>query len=494
MTTPDFTSAAMEPFDVGPEIDAAIAAKDLGMCYALAKRIGTLDPVEQIAIKLKVKGAFPKDFGATDWNKFVKLGTTANGNGTRPEPSRDYIPDWRDLLLRRPDTKDGRGLPLSVLANAIAALAHAPEWAGVVAYDEFAAKITIQRATPCGGKPGDSWTDQHDRKFTEWLQRKEILVGTQIAGEAVQTVATDNPYHPCREYLRGLIWDGQTRLDWWLLSYMGVEPSEYVSAVGRCWMVSAVARILNPGCKVDTVLVMEGKQGAKKSQAASILFTPWFCDHLPELSSKDSFLQLSGMWCIELAELNNISRADMSHVKSFLSSSTDRFRMPYGHRAIDVPRSTVFLGTVNLDTYLRDETGNRRFWPVRCGAIDLDGLRADRDQLWAEAVTRYDAGEKWWLTTPELNAAAEEEQAERFETGHWDGIVAKWVANLETVSVEDILTGCVEKPKAQWSQADKNAVQRCLVSLGWQRYQKRSENHREWRYRSQLSTEYNSPK
>jgi predicted P-loop ATPase len=195
--------------------------------------------------------------------------------------------DWRTHLIVNRD-----GSPKPILANAITALRVAPEWAGTVAYNEFAAQVTIQQALPWGERAGGNWSDQHDRKFAEWLQRQGVLVATKIAFEAVQTVAMDRPYHPCRDYVKSQVWDGLARVNSWPTKYLGVQASTYAAKIGRRWLVSAVARILQPGVKADAVLVLEGAQGIGKSTAGRILFEPWFTDHLPDLSSSITTLSI----------------------------------------------------------------------------------------------------------------------------------------------------------------------------------------------------------
>jgi len=414
-------------------------------------------------------------------------------------PVMEADPNWMSRLILNSQNHK----PKALLANAIIALQCAPEWASALGWDEFSAKITVQKPLPWPVPVNSTWSDQCDRKCTVWLQHHGIYVPTRIAGEAAQTVAMDNSYHPCRDYLRALKWDGIKRVDSWLQTYIGVEcvtePNEpndgsakrsYVSGVGRRFLISAVARIFRPGTKVDTVLVLESpKQGTYKSMACETLFNPWFCDHLPDLSSKDAYLQLSGVWCVELAELDAISRADSSRVKSFLSSPSDRYRLPYGHRAIDVPRSSVFMGTVNHDEWQRDETGGRRWWPVRCGWIDIDGLRFNRDQLWAEALALYDAKEQWWVDNDELTKLTENEQFARYDGDVWDSMIAEWTRSRDDISVSEVLGDCIKKSPELWSQHDKNRVARSLRARNqWERYQKRidSGNGREWRYKRKL--------
>ena len=158
------------------------------------------------------------------------------------------------------------------------------------------------------------------------------------------------------------------RLEEWVITYLGAEDTPLNRAVGSRWMISGVARILQPGAKVDHMLILEGPQGAKKSSALKTLAgAEWFTDELAEIGSKDAAQQMRGIWVIEIAELDAISRAEVSRIKAFLSRTTDRYRPPYERYVVEMPRQCVFAGSVNPDTYLRDETGNRRFWPVRCG-------------------------------------------------------------------------------------------------------------------------------
>ena len=176
------------------------------------------------------------------------------------------------------------------------------------------------------------------------------------------------------------------------------------------------------------MLILEGPQGAKKSTALAVLAGDgWFTDELAEIGSKDAALQMRGVWIIEIAELDAIGRAEVSRIKAFLSRTVDRYRPPYDRYVVDVPRQCVFAGSVNPDTYLRDETGNRRFWPVRCGRIDLDALRRDRDQLWAEAVVRYREGAIWWIDDRDLIAAANVEQEARVHPDAWHALIERWL-------------------------------------------------------------------
>lgn len=391
-----------------------------------------------------------------------------------------------------------------LLANAELMLRQ--EWAGVLAYNDFALCVTTVKEPPrfnvpwTGAKVAEAWTDNDDRLAAIWLQRHGVLVSDEVAGKAVQTVARDNRIHPVRAYLDGLTWDGTERLDSWPSTYLGVKPTPYSAAVGARWPVAAVARIYKPGTKADCCLILEGPQGARKSTAIRTLADPWFTDEIAELGSKDAALQARGVWIIELSELDAMSGAEVAKVKSFMSRSTDRFRPPYGRLPIDSPRQCVFAGTVNHSAYLKDETGGRRFWPVACGEIRIEELARDRDQIWAEAVVRYRSGSVWWLESLVLNQLATREQGDRYEGDAWDEIIAAWVErpfarpdempfNLplsstpESVSIPEVLYHAVGKRTEHWTQADKNRVARSLRSMGWERYRDRTGERLEWRYR-----------
>ena len=295
----------------------------------------------------------------------------------------------------------------------------------------------------------------------------------------------------------------------WLITYLSAEDTPLIRAIGSRWMISAVARMMQPGAKVDHMLILEGPQGGKKSSALKTLAgAEWFTDELAEIGSKDAAQQMRGIWIIEIAELDAISRAEVSRIKAFLTRTTDRYRPPYERYVVEVPRQCVFAGSVNPETYLRDETGNRRFWPVRCGKIDITALRHDRDQLWAEAVARYRQGAIWWFDEPELIAEIKTEQDQRYQADAWDARIDRWLvyerrrvnhgygnyddwrdeeverpSPLTDVSVGEVLEQALGIEPARWTRADQMRVSAYLKNNGWERYQCRSGAYREWRYR-----------
>jgi predicted P-loop ATPase len=218
------------------------------------------------------------------------------------------------------------------------------------------------------------------------------------------------------------------------------------------------------------VLILEGPQGILKSSALQALADPWFTDRISNLGGKDAAMEISGIWLIELAELDALLKAVLSATKGFVSRH-DRFRPPYAKHLVDRPRQCVFAGSINpIGGYLKDPTGGRRFWPVRCGVIDLQALVRDRDQLWAEAFVRFRGGAPWWLETPELQALAAGEQDARFEADAWTEKLNEWLVGRQDVSVGEVLVGALGIPQESWSQTAQNRVAKILVYHGFEQY------------------------
>jgi putative DNA primase/helicase len=331
------------------------------------------------------------------------------------------------------------------------------------------------------------------------------MVKPDVVRRVVDAVARRNSYHPVRNYLESLPeWDGTPRIATWLIDYCGVKssdvnPNVYSMAVGEKFLISAVARVMEPGCKADHLLVLEGDQGIGKSTVVRILAgDAWFTDQIADLGSKDASMQLRGMWIIELGELGALNRSELERQKAFISQQCERFRLPYGYRLVNHPRQCVFIGTTNSDTWLKDETGGRRFWPVKCGVIKLADLTRDRDQIWAEALLRYREGVHWWLEDEEVIQEAIEEQRGRYAADVWQekvSVAAQEEAAMQvshgdktdskghgSVAIHDILQRIgIETPKQD--QTATNRVARCLKAVGWERFKWGPRRAREWRYR-----------
>jgi predicted P-loop ATPase len=380
------------------------------------------------------------------------------------------------------------GDPLGNLRNVLHVLRNAPEWHGVVAYDEFAGQTITREPPPWSDQTVAHWADYHDNRACEWFQEQGIPVSVGVVARGIQTVAGDNLVHPVREYPNALNSDGTPRLDSWLTRYFGAEDSPYVRAVGSRFLISAVARLFQPGCQADHMLILEGPQGVLKSSAVRVLCHPWFSDRLSRLGSKDAAMEVAGVWLIEISELDTLTKSTNSAIKSFVTRRCDRFRPPYG-KHVEERHRCVFAGTINPSSgYLKDPTGARRFWPVACGIIDLDSLRRDRDQLWAEAVARFRAAAPWHLETPELEAMATAEQEARYQFDPWMEPVIAWLVGRNDVSVTEILLGAIGIPQESWSQTAQNRVADILMKIGFRRYRPGKSGHaRTPRYRCEAA-------
>lgn len=462
----------------------------LGQMLSMLVR-AQLEPVaeQQMLALIKRNSGLPIS-ALRDQVKLLKRRFNLTGDtGKDPE-----APKWFGQLRR-----DFLGQPERNESSVITAMSHDPAFAGVIVFDEFRQEILVTKALPWDGDEPlpRPWRDTDDIRCAEWMQRNDINVAPTVVGRSIQAIAREYTIHPVRQYLEALEWDGKPRLETWPMTYLGADGTPLNAAFGSRWMISAVARVMQPGVKVDHVLILEGPQEARKSTALRTLTGgAWFTDQLAEIGSKDAAQQLRGVWIIEMAEMDAIGKAEVSRIKAFITSTVDRYRPAYGRYVVDVPRQCVFAGSVNPDTYLRDETGNRRFWPIRVGDIDIAALARDRDQLWAEAYARYVDGAIWWLEDRELIAAAKVAQDERYQGDAWDERIDQWLEYdlsigpntlrhepIEDISIGEILLGALSLEPAKWTRSDQMRVSAYLKRTGWERYNSRDNGLRAWRYR-----------
>lgn len=323
----------------------------------------------------------------------------------------------------------------------------------------------------------DPLDDQDIYRIVEWVQWCGVHASTGVITEAIHAVATQNRFHPVKTYLDPLVWDEIPRLDMLFIDHAGTPDSPLTRAMTSRWFIQSIARIYQPGCQADATLILEGTQGLRKSSLFRELFgDQWFTDHLPDLTSKDALIQLRGVWCIEISELATLGRADIKKINQFLTSRVDRYRDPYGRVVADFPRACVFAGTVNPGAggYLKDETGARRFWPLAINeSIDLGAVAGNRDQIWAEALHRYRAGEPWYLDRSELMTAAQAATMERFASDPWQEKIEDFVKRREEVTMEDIFRMALRVDDvSKWNPQDQNRIARCLAFAGWMREQR----------------------
>lgn len=321
----------------------------------------------------------------------------------------------------------------SCLSNVYQILAHRAEWRGVVALDTFALKIMKLKPPPYhGGKVGE-WSDTDDTRTAMLLQRQYgFTPSSLLVRESIVTLAEDSQFNPVLDWLRSLKWDGTQRLDHWIVDYMGVEEGkvksmEYVRLVARWWLMQAVARVLRPGCKADYVLVLEGPQGKKKSSALEILGRQWFGDNELDFSNKDSMMALQGKLIYEIPELGALARSDERRQKAFLTRKIDEFRPPFGRGFVKQKRQMIFAGSTNEWEWNKDPTGGRRFWPIPCDEINLDGLASVVDQLFAEAMVMVLGKERYWPTEDEQRRLFDPEQLKIEQADAFVDALHDWV-------------------------------------------------------------------
>ena len=355
---------------------------------------------------------------------------------------RDRVARTREAAAWFDDLIYGKDGPHDNVANVCLALTADPVFRDGIRFDELRACPVVASMPWRSSQGWREWTDVDDVALAEWLQLRGLNARPATCAAAVQHFASMRLIHPLRDHLDGRAWDGERRLESWLTTYLGVAKNDYSQAVGRAWLISAVARVFKPGCKADHALILEGPQGAFKSTACSIIaMSPdWFADEIADLGSKDSAQDLRGKWIIEIGELSAMRRSEVERVKAFISRSSDHYRPSYGRRSQDFARQCVFIGTTNADAYLADETGGRRFWPVKVGKIDTDALRRDIGQLWAEAVAAFKAGEAWHLPR-EIEMQAREQQADRRITDPWEDAIIGWAEAQVRVGHDRRCTG-----------------------------------------------------
>lgn len=419
--------------------------------------------------------------------------------------------EWTKGLRR-----SASGAPQGSIFNALLILRMDARLRGHLGFDELREE-PVWTANPPWIAGGKTWverplTDDDAVHLVAWLDETfDMKLTVESAHRVLDAAAKEHSFHRVREYLTKVSHDGVERVagrsgPGWLTTYLGVPDSPYARAVGRMTMIAAVARILKPGCKLDTMLVLEGEQGKNKSTSIVTLFgADYFSDQLSDITSKDASGDLRGKWVIEWSELDNLSRSESSSVKKYISRSVDDYRPAYGRRNVRVARQCVFIGTTNQPSYLKDETGNRRFWPVECkDNIDIGALSRDRDLLWAEAVVLFQAGEHWWLSAEDekgLLALVSDEQEQRRVADPWEApiqaalypsAVHTFDANMNPIQVAPqvrsevttsyVLTDVLKIPVAQQNRSHEMKAAAILRGLGWQRRQRTEKGLREWVY------------
>ena len=338
--------------------------------------------------------------------------------------------DWKEKLK-----VTEKGALAQTIENAVIILRHDPNLKDSLAYNEMDHNIVTLKSLPWRTIQGASqWSDTDDAALRFYLERIYGMTGKDRIFDAVNVVAQERAFHPVRDYLNGCEWDGVKRVETLLIDYLGAEDNAYTRAVTRKTLVAAVARIYKPGCKFDYMLTLRGRQGLGKSALIAKLGGPWFSDTFTTMQGKDAYEQVQGVWIMEVGELAGMRKAEAETIKLYISKQVDRFRPAYGRRLQEFPRQCVFIGTTNETQFLRDTTGNRRFWVVdtpNTPTHDMwDELTEETvKQIWAEAVELYNAGEKLFLPKS-LEKTAREVQESYEEENPRAGIVAEYLEKL----------------------------------------------------------------
>jgi predicted P-loop ATPase len=369
-----------------------------------------------------------------------------------------------------------------VLASVLAAL-HDPAFAGLFGYDEMACTAMLMRPlTDEANFRPRPLTDEDVGAVQTRLQRLALKrLSKDVTHQAASMLARGNSYHPVRDYLAAVRWDGVERLPLFFPAYFGTPDTPYEREIGRMFLVGMVARVAQPGCKVDHVPVIEGPQGTLKSTACSILGGEWFSDELPDITTKDASVHLRGKRLIEVSEMHAYNRAETTRLKSFVTRQVERYRPPYGRLEVIEPRQVCFVGTTNASAYLKDASGNRRFWPVRAGAIDTAQLQLDRDQLFAEAVARHKRAERWWPDKDFERERILPEQDARYESGDvWEDTVREYVSSRAKVTVGEVARDALGIETPRIGTADQRRIAAALEAIGWTRQPQAPDGKRWW--------------
>lgn len=332
-----------------------------------------------------------------------------------------------------------------------------------------------------------------DDSLREWMfhmRERGLRIDKDPASDALTTLAKRNKRHPVREYLASLKWDGKPRVDVWLSRYAGAKDTELNRVYGRKFLIGAVRRITKPGTKLRAMPILEGEQNIGKSLVFKTLAVnpEWYTDSLELGCDPKEVIELTeGKWIVETPELSGMTNRDVEHVKAMVSRDVDKARLAYSRFPTEVPRQFVLGGTTNTEEYLKDRTGNTRFWGIKVARPKIKALEKDRDQLWAEAVHIEESGEPHWLDTPELQELARKSAQKREEQNPLEQV---WISTFEQakklgnvfLSSDDLYRAVGLEDIAKLHQGHKNSLRYAAKRAGWASERKRIGEERSWGY------------
>lgn len=355
-------------------------------------------------------------------------GNNANGGGGGSgggEPLDMDDPEFVDVVAH---LVTHRGRPMDCRENVMYCLQLDPNLKELVKQNDFTHLLERSRTTPWG-HPAGEWNEEDDLMLGEYLLRNfgMAVKATSTLRNGVLMAARSAKYNPVLDLIHAEKWDGINRLEHWLTDVYEIEERPYTKLIGKCFIMGLVKRALQPGCKFDYMLIIKGEQGLKKSTAFRALAYPFFTDNAIRMGDKDSLMAMQLVWIAESAELESLNKSETTQIKQFLSAQEDMFRPPYGSQLIRAKRHSVNVGTTNADTFLKDATGDRRFWPLEVHVVNEDTLASMRLQLFAEALHRLDAGEKFWPSRQEERELVFPEQEPFKRTDTWEDIIDAYV-------------------------------------------------------------------
>lgn len=421
----------------------------------------------------------------TDWNDYhVRYGLAALGAEllglTKPTvPAIRAESDWKLQLLEGKEHRPGfPAFDPKSRKNAFLFMSHHDKFKEIFVHNVFTDTIYVASWPPWENPEKFLPRELRDTDAPMMVCELESLginISKDTVWDYILKIAHDNPRNPPKEYFESLVWDRVSRLDSWLDVYLGAreQPKEYLALAGSRWMMGAVSRVYQPGCKFDHVLILEGKQDIKKSTAFETLATfndkVYFLEFSGDVNKTDSLTEMQGNLIVEMTELASLGRVDFNSMKAFLTRKIDKYRPPYGRTHVERPRYFVFGATTNNDNadgYLLDPTGGKRYLPVECSKIDIDALRADREQLWAEAVTRWKSGERTWFEDSEKDSILLEQSNRQYKDSWIQPVESYLIGKNETTVYEVCRTG-MNLTSDQINSKNEKRVARCLKDLGW---------------------------
>ena len=363
--------------------------------------------------------------------------------------------DWRNNLIVKM-TDGGAEVILCRVHNIVQILENAPEFAGRIKFNQFSEQPNID------GQDLDDTTGTAIMAALEkgWINEK---VNPGYVNMAIALVAKQNPFHPVLDWLNSLVWDGTPRIEHLFSDHFGAPFDAYHSAAAKSLFISAVLRVINPGCKCDTMTVLEGVQGGGKTEIWVVLFSPWYAEVIDSLSGKDFFSGQRGIWCADFGELDQFAKTEVTRIKQVLTMREDNYRNHYGRNHTKHPRQLIFVGGTNRHDWQTDPTGGRRFLPVQVSTpIDTNAIAAAREQLFAEAMVLAKDPGAWWEIP-----GAQEHQDESYVGDSWEEVIGAWVTGRASATIAQVLEQALRIEPGKQTRADQTRAGNALRRIGW---------------------------